>query len=156
MKNLILIAVAFLAIQVTAQEHRSNRERGHKMMSLSADEIATLQTKKMTLHLDLNESQQVKIHKMNLENAKAKKAYMKKRKAKKESSETVEKPSKEERFKMANKKLDYQIATKQKMKDILNKEQYEKWEKAQAKRTQRGKSKMKEHGKKKGKNKKKQ
>ena len=161
MKKLILIAVAFLALQATAQEHkkehRSHKERGQKMMSFSADEIATIQTKKMTLHLDLNESQQAKIHKMNLENAKTRKAYMKKhkanmeaRKAKKESGEAIEKPSKEARLEMVNKKLDHQIATKQKMKDILNEEQYAKWEKSQAKRTQRGKAKMKEHGKKKG------
>ena len=161
LKKLILIAVAFLALQATAQEKRkgdrSNNERGQKMMNLSADEMATLQTKKMTLHLDLNESQQAKIHEINLENAKVRKAYMEKRKAnmqarkaKKESGETTEKPSKDERLKMMNKKLDHQIATKQKMKDILNEEQYAKWEKSQAKRTQGDRAKMKEHAKRKG------
>lgn len=167
MKKLILIAVAFLALQATAQEHKkehhSNKERGQKMMNLSADEIATLQTKKMTLHLDLNESQQAKIHKMNLEDAKTRKAYMEKRKAnmkarkaKKESGESAEKPSKEERLKMVNKRLDHQIEAKQKMKEILNEEQYVKWEKSQAKRAQKSKTKMKEHGKKKGEHRKKQ
>lgn len=162
MKKLILITVAFLAIQATAQEHkrehRGNKERGQKMMNLSAEDIATLQTKKMTLHLDLNESQQAKIQKINLENAKARKAAMEKRKAKvaeikakKESGEKIEKPTQEQRVKMANKMLDHKIATKKKMKEILNDEQYAKWEKAQTKMTQRGKSKMAGHRKGKGK-----
>ena len=38
------------------------------------------------------------------------------------------KPSKEERVKMMNAKLDSQIAMKQKMKTILDADQYEKWE----------------------------
>ena len=161
MKKLILIAVAFLALQATAQEHkrgdRSNKERGQKMMNLTPDEMATLQTKKMTLHLDLNESQQAKVHKMNLENATIRKAFMEKRKAemkarkaKKESGEAVEKPSKEQRLKMMNTKLDHQIARKAKMKNILDDEQYAKWGKSQAKRSQKSKDKMKAHGKKKG------
>ena len=49
------------------------------------------------------------------------------RKAKKEQSEG-EKPSKEERLKAINSKLDHQIETKRKMKSILNDEQYAKWE----------------------------
>ncbi len=152
MKKLILIAVAFLALQATAQQQkkgdRSHRERGEKMMNLSAEEMSTLQTKKMTLHLDLNESQQKKIYKINLENAKVRKAYIEKRKAAKENGAT-EKPSKEERLEMTNKTLDHKIATKRKMKDILNEEQYAKWEKSQAKRYQSGKSKMKKNAKKK-------
>lgn len=150
MKKLIIIAIAFIAIQATGQErqreHR-NKERGQKMMNLSAEEMATLQTKKMTLHLDLNESQQAKIQKINLENATKRKAMMEARKAKKESG-NAEKPSKEERLTMVNARLDHQIATKAKMKDILNEEQYAKWEKSQARRAQKGKNRKRAQGKK--------
>ena len=91
----------------------------------------------MTLHLDLNESQQSEVYSLNLKSAEARKAFMKARKDKKE-----------ERLKMANTKLDYQIATKRKMKEILNESQYAKWEKTQAKRSQKTKKRKKEHVKK--------
>ena len=135
MKKLILIAIAFIGLQATAQQQRKqdpqNGERGEKMMNLSAVEIATLQTKKMTLALDLNASQQKEIQQINLENATMRKAHMDERKAKREVG-TAEKPSKEERLKMMNAMLDHKIEMKAKMKTILNKEQYAKWEKAQA------------------------
>ena len=44
------------------------------------------------------------------------------------NDESAKKPSKEERVKMMNAKLDSQIAMKQKMKTILDADQYEKWE----------------------------
>lgn len=151
MKKLILITVAFIGFHsiAVAQEHnRENRVAGkkaNKMMTLSAEEIATLQTKKMTLHLDLNESQQAAIQKINLENATKRKTMIAARNSKKESGKLV-KPTKEERLKMANMKLDHQIAMKAKMKDILNDEQFAKWEKSQIRKQAKGK-KMK-HGKK--------
>ena len=126
--------MAFIAFQVNAQNTngRSNRERSPKMdrlQELTPEEMATLQTKKMTLHLDLNESQQKEIQKLNLENAKERKANMETRKAQRESG-TMQKPSKEERLKMMNQRLDRQIEMKAKMKKILNAEQYAKWEKS--------------------------
>ena len=146
MKKLIIIAVALLALQVTAQEQKRENhkkgERANKMMNLSAEEIATLQTKKMTLHLDLNESQQTEIMKINLDKATKRKEMMAKRKAKKESGE-AQKPTQEQRLKMTNAKLDHQIAMKAKMKNILNEEQYAKWEKAQTRMSKKGKDKKK-------------
>ena len=145
MKKLILIALALLAIQVGAQEpKRDGHKKGQAMKNLSADEIATLKTKKMTLHLDLNESQQKEIYDINLANATTRKAHMESRKAKKESGDT-QKPTKEERLKMANARLDHQIAMKAKMKTILNAEQYAKWEKAQFRMHAKSKGKKKEY-----------
>jgi hypothetical protein len=140
MKKLLLIALAFMALQATAQERQrmhqndSKKERAHKFKDLTPEEAATLQTKKMALHLDLTEVQQAKIHALNLENAKMRKAKMEARKAMKEDEDFV-KPTKEERLKMKNERLDNQIARKQKMKAILNAEQYEKWS-AQSQRRQ--------------------
>ena len=135
MKKLVLIALAFIAIQATAQEQRrqgrDGQERRQKMANLSAEDMATLQTKKMILHLDLNESQQAKIQKINLENAIQRKSMMEDRKAKKESGE-LKKPTEEERLKMMNAQLDHKIAMKAKMKNILDDAQYTKWEKAQS------------------------
>ena len=147
MKNLIIIAMALISIQAIGQgekkENTNRPERAHKMSQLSAEDMATLQTKKMTLHLDLNEAQQIKIKAINLENAKLRKAKMEAHKAKKESGE-MQKPTQEERLKMANDKLDHQIAMKAKMKTILNAEQFAKWEKAQA-RMNHSKKGMKKH-----------
>ncbi|KJD32613.1 hypothetical protein PK35_10465 [Tamlana nanhaiensis] len=141
MKKLILIAVAFVGLQAVAQEgprDGQRKERMEKMMSMSAEEIATLQTKRMTLHLDLTESQQAKIQKINLENATQRKAKFEEMKAKKEKGE-LKKPTDEERYAMENARLDHQIAMKRKMKDILNDDQYAKWEKGQQRMAMRGK-----------------
>ena len=146
MKKILIIAVALLALQVTAQEQqreRSNKQgKSLKMMDLSAEDAAALQTKKMTLHLDLNKSQQAEIKKINLENATKRKAMMAERKARKESGE-IQKPTQEQRLEMLNTKLDRKIAMKAKMKNILDKEQYTKWEKAQMQNTKNGKNKKK-------------
>ena len=146
MKKILIIAVALLALQVTAQEQqreRSNKQgKSLKMMDLSAEDAAALQTKKMTLHLDLNKSQQAEIKKINLENATNRKAMMAERKARKKSGE-IQKPTQEQRLKMLNTKLDRKIAMKAKMKNILDKEQYAKWEKAQMQNTKNGKNKKK-------------
>ncbi len=149
MKKIILIAIAFIGLQATAQQQRkqgpNNGERGDMFMNLSAEEAATLRTKKMTLALDLNESQQKEIQKINLENAKQRKAMMEERKVKKESGE-LKKPTEEDRLKMMNAKLDHKIAMKAKMKNILNDEQYARWEKAQMRMEKKGKE-LKKKGK---------
>ena len=139
MRKLVLVAIALLALQATAQEKkREHQKKGPNekmdmLKDLTPEELATLQTKKMTLHLDLTEAQQEKIMVINLEQAKLRKSKMEARQKKKES-EASEKPSKEDRLKMMNEKLDHQIEMKKKMKAILNSEQFEKWEKIQGKR----------------------
>ena len=54
------------------------------------------------------------------------------------------KPSKDERVKMMNEKLDHQIEMKKKMKEILTAEQFEKWEKSQMKQQSKRVEKVKE------------
>ena len=130
MKKLILFTIALTALQITAQNHPNRAER---MQDFTPEEMATLRTKKMTLALDLNASQQAQIQEINLENATLRKAHMEKRQARKASGNT-NKPSKEEYLKMQHAKLDHQIEVKAKMKDILNAEQYSKWEKMQARK----------------------
>ncbi|MDX1279505.1 hypothetical protein [Oceanihabitans sediminis] len=134
MKKLIIVALAFVSIQLSAQERKAMKA------DVSAEELAQLQTKKMVLALDLTEEQQKEISKIHLENAKVRKAKMETRKLRKNAEE---KPTKEEILKRKNNRLDAQIATKQKLKSILSAEQYEKWEKLQSeKRNKAGKRKM--------------
>ena len=139
MKKLFLIALALVTIQVSAQNKKQGEKKGDRMENrkglkdFTPEETAQLQTKKMTLDLDLTEAQQKKVEKLNLENAKERKAKMDERQAKRKDG-NAERPSKEERLAMMNERLDKQMEMKKKMKQILNDDQFEKWEKNQARR----------------------
>ncbi|APQ16698.1 hypothetical protein [Maribacter hydrothermalis] len=126
MKKLIMAILIMAGISATAQDHTRKGNRGD-MGDLTPEQVATLQTKKMTLALDLNESQQAKIKTILTEDAKARKSKMDARKIKKEEGE--KKWSADEKYAMQNERLDHQIARKKEMKSILNQEQFEKWEK---------------------------
>ena len=134
MKKIILIVLALVTIQVSAQERKQEfrkgerKERIKKFKDFSPEEVAELQTKRMTLDLDLTSSQQKQIQKLNLENAIDRKAKMEERQTQMKDG-NKEKPSKEDRLKMMNERLDKQIEMKQKMAKILNSDQMEKWEK---------------------------
>ncbi len=126
MKNSIVVLM--LMVGLTAMAQTEGNRNGREMNDMTPEQMATLQTKKMTLSLDLTDAQQTQIHALHLENAKTRKAKMEERKAKKEGEEKV-KPTSEERFAMQNERLDRQIAQKERMKKILSKEQFDKWEK---------------------------
>ncbi|MEO6348306.1 MAG: hypothetical protein ABIO60_10405 [Aquaticitalea sp.] len=138
MKNLLMIAVALVTLNASAQERKQENHKGDmkdKMemrQDMTPEEIAQLQTKKMTLHLDLSATQQSEVEKVLLAEAKDRKSKMEAFKVKKEAGD--EKRSKNDRLKMQNERLDHQIALKKKMKGILNADQYEKFEKMQEKR----------------------
>jgi len=133
MKKLMLIAIALLTLNATAQDKKN--KKGH-LKDLSAEEVATLKTKKMTLHLDLTESQQIEVKSLVLKEAKHRKNQRATHEDKKQK-ETAQKLSKEERYAMANERLDRQIEMKKKMKSILNAEQYKKWEASLSKRNKK-------------------
>ncbi|WP_456437910.1 Spy/CpxP family protein refolding chaperone [Psychroserpens sp.] len=133
MKKLMMIAIALLTLNATAQD-KNNRKEFAK--DLSAEEIATLKTKKMTLHLDLNESQQAKVKSLALEEAKQRENQRAMREENKKK-ETSQKPTKEKRLAMVNERLDRQIEMKKKMKSILNDEQYKKWEASLSKKNRK-------------------
>ncbi|MGJ8735101.1 Spy/CpxP family protein refolding chaperone [Zobellia laminariae] len=125
MKKIILALVCMVGLTAMAQ-----REKGHGrdgMKDLTAEQIATLHTKKMTLALDLTSAQEQKIKAINLEDAKERKAKHEERKAQKEEGER-KKLTSDERYAMQNAKLDKMIARKAEMKKILSAEQYEKWQ----------------------------
>jgi len=142
MKKLFLIALALVTLQVSAQHKKEGHKKGDKMERMNdytPEQIAELQTKKMTLHLDLNEAQQQKVMALNLQNASDRKAMVEAKKQMTEKSDGQEMP-KEDKLKMKNDMLDKQIAMKQKMKDILDEKQYAKWEEMMSKRGERGRA----------------
>ncbi|MDX1760168.1 MAG: hypothetical protein R3306_11080, partial [Arenibacter algicola] len=69
MKKIVVLIV--LMAGITAMAQKPERERGHRgdMKDMSPEQIATLQTKQMTLALDLSDAQQKEIQSINLENA---------------------------------------------------------------------------------------
>ena len=140
MKRLFLIVFALAALQTTAQNRKPEFKKGERnarserLQDFSPEEIATLKTKKMTLALDLTDDQQKKVKELLLEKATERKVKMEERQEKMKESD--EKPSKEDRYAMMNERLDNQIEMKQKLSQILDDEQMEKWEKMQKKRNQ--------------------
>lgn len=132
MKKLALVIVLFSGVVLTAQRHEGKRDG---KQNLNPEQMATIQTKKMTLALDLNSSQQKEVKSVLLSNAELRKQKMEERKAQKEEGS---RPTKEERFAMQNERLDHMIAQKAEMKKILTATQFEKWENMQHKR-QKGK-----------------
>ncbi len=135
-----VVIAMMLLVGVTALAQRGDRNRQAGMKDLSPEQMATLQTKKATLALDLTEAQQTQMKAVFMENAKMRKARMEEKQAQKEGGDAT-KPTSEERYAMANQRLDRQIAQKEKIKQILSEEQMEKWEKIQHRRGKHGKGK---------------
>lgn len=133
MKKLASILVLVFAFTLTTQAQKKRKE---KRPQLSVEQHTNLAVKKMTLALDLSEKQQNQITPLLKAQAAARKEAMTKRKAMKESDA---KPTADEIYEMQSKRLDNQIAFKSNLKDILNKEQFEKFEKIAKRRMQKGK-----------------
>ncbi len=132
MKKLAIIAMALITLTATAQ--RVGEERGERgQQNLSAEEVASLQTKRMTLALVLSDVQIKKVHKINLEQAEKRKAMREARNNKKGDAK-----SENVRFAQRKKLLDERIAVQNKMKDILDEEQFTLWRKM-SQRMDRGK-----------------
>ncbi|SIQ93885.1 lysozyme family protein [Maribacter ulvicola] len=140
MKKLVMAILVMAGITATAQDHGRNEKRGD-MRNLTSEQVATIQTKKMTLALDLNKSQQAKVKTILTEEAAVRKAKMEERIAHKKEGKKV--LTADEKYAMQNARLDHQIARKEQMKSILNDEQFEKWEKMNHKRKMRGNGKNK-------------
>jgi len=131
MKKVIIAVILLVGFTSMAQKgERGARDGRGGMQDLSSEQMATLETKKMALALDLTQKQQEQIKSLQLEKAKRRKTKMEARKAQKEAGE-AKKPTSEERYEMINDRLDHQIAQKAEMKKILSEEQYNKWDQHQ-------------------------
>lgn len=143
MKRLAVVVALLIAVGVMAQEYEDHTTRKGEKMDMTAEQMATLQTKKLTLALDLSEKQQKQVMQVALKASEHRKAKQAEIKAQRESG-TWQKPTAEERFEMKNALLDRQIAHNQKMKEILTETQYETWKKMEARKAKYLKKKMKE------------
>lgn len=123
MKKLILMTFLMVGMTVLAQE-RNKRPQRDKMEQFTPEQRTELQVKKLTLELDLNESQQKDIKAFIAEKNTKMEAH---RTAMKAMKEKGTKPTSDERFAIKSKMLDEQIAAKKRMQKILNEKQFEKW-----------------------------
>ncbi|WP_420604128.1 hypothetical protein [Flagellimonas sp.] len=145
MKQLTVLLVLLTTMGAMAQRHAGPRMGKSPKMDMTAEQMATLKTKKMTLALDLTKAQQAKVMDISLEQVKYRKARFAEIQAKKESGEW-KRPSSDEQFEFESARLDRQIAHQQKMKEVLTKEQYQTWKKLKLKKGMNGKKKMQEKG----------
>jgi protein CpxP len=132
----ILILVFAFTITVQAQKKGKHTERSPK---LAVEQYANLAVKKMTLGLDLTDKQQSQIKPLITAQAAARKAAMESRK---ENRTADKKPSADEIYAMRSAQLDNQIAFKNKLRNILNKEQFEKFEQMKNNRKEKGRKMM--------------
>lgn len=131
MKKLILLATLVMSSIMFGQSRHPEKKEQHRkskmehLKDLSPEQIATLNTKKMTLALDLSNTQQKQVYALELENAKKRKEQ----RAKRQLNKTGEKPqlTPAEKFNRMNESLDKKIAHKNNMKTILSEEQFKKW-----------------------------
>ncbi len=103
---------------------RNNRHQRNGMDQFTLEQRSELQVKKLTLELDLTESQQKEIKAFIADKNTKMEAH---RTAMKAMKEKGTKPTSDERFAMKSKMLDEQIAAKKRMQKILNEKQFEKW-----------------------------
>jgi protein CpxP len=123
MKKIILMTFLMAGMTIVAQP-RNNKYQGNGMEQFTPEQRSELQVKKLTLELDLNESQQRDIKAFIADKNAKMEAH---RTAMKAMKEKGTKPTSDERFAMKSKMLDEQIATKKRMEKILNPKQLEKW-----------------------------
>lgn len=143
MKKVISILILIFAFNFSAEAQKKKRKE--KKPKFTVEQHTELTVKKMTLALDLSAKQQNEIRPLIKAQAAEKMAAIQKRK---ELRSENKKPSSKELFEMKSKQLDNRIAFKNKMKNILNKEQYEKFKKMNKKRKMKGKKMLKEKRKK--------
>jgi Spy/CpxP family protein refolding chaperone len=141
MRTWILVTVMMIGLSAVAQP--GNEKRGDK---LTPEQRVELQTKKMTLELDLNDKQQQEVKQLLTKKSNEREERMAKHKAKKEEGKKL---TPDERFAMQSNRLDKQIEIKREMKKILTPEQFEKFEAMHVKRhekiTKRSKNLKKHH-----------
>ncbi len=131
MKTTFAVLLTLLLVGGTFAQQKQRPEKRKAMSELSVAQKAELQTKKMTLQLDLTANQQKEVRALAEKNLAERAAKRKEMIAGKAEGKTL---TSDQRFELATERLDAQISMKNDMKSILNADQYTKWEKTIGKR----------------------
>lgn len=137
MKKLVSILLFAVLYSFTMQAQEKRRDQRPQ---LSVDQQTDLLVKRMTLSLDLTDKQQIQLKPLLKKQAEQRKAAMQKRQAFKEKES---KPTADEVYAMRSNQLDNQIAFKNSMKQILDKDQFVRFEKMAKARKMKGKQHLK-------------
>lgn len=128
MKNLVLMMCAIVGV-ASAQNQPAMRKNDDAR--LTSEQRTALQVKKLTLELGLNETQQKEMSAIIAEQNAEREALSAEMKAAKANGA---KPTADQRYARHNQMLDAQIAMKERVRKVLTKEQFEKWEKIRERR----------------------
>ncbi|WP_047788535.1 hypothetical protein [Tenacibaculum mesophilum] len=131
MKKALTLLILAVGFTVTTQAQKRDKTKHEK---LTVEQKTELAVKKMTLQLDLTESQQKQVKPLVADQISERQEMWAKRKAMKKSGT---KPTADQKYAMKSKMLDKQIAYKTEMKRILNEQQYERYEKMAARKIKR-------------------
>ncbi|CAL2103498.1 Eukaryotic translation initiation factor 3 110 kDa subunit [Tenacibaculum sp. 190130A14a] len=137
MKKLVALFILMFTVSTTLLAQKKQKKD-----DLSIDQKTELKLKHMTLKFDLTAQQQRQIKPLLAQTISDHMAMKEKRKAMKAKKQKL---TADERYEIKNSMLDKQIAFKAEMKKILNEKQYEKFEKAHARRGQKMKKRIKKH-----------
>lgn len=135
MKKVVIGTLLMIASIASAQKEP-------KKMDLKPEQIAAVQSKKLTLALDLSDKQQAAVY-----NVLVKELSL--REVNKQSREERAALTSDQKVAMLNERLDARIAQKRSMQSILDKDQYDRWEKMIQKRAIAHKNTKDMHGKRK-------
>ncbi|MCF4100888.1 hypothetical protein L1I30_04340 [Gillisia sp. M10.2A] len=126
MKKLSLILILLLSLSGFSQQ-REFHKRDSNRSTMTSEQRATLMSKQMALNLELSAAQQKEVKELMKQEAELRQARKEEYiKMKEEGAERT----KTSRYEMMNARLDKQLAFQQKMKKVLNEEQYETWKKS--------------------------
>jgi len=121
---LVIMFVLTSTINAQGNGNRRNQMKGNQS-NFTAAQMATLQVKKMNLQLNLNQSQQDAIFKLQKNQALVRTAMRKSMQEKKLNGNPL---TSDELFQLKSSRLDRMEQHKLAMKKILNSEQFAKWE----------------------------
>ncbi|NLP58014.1 hypothetical protein [Lutibacter sp. B1] len=123
MKKIAIFLVAtVLFSSVIYSQGRNQRFRNSD--NYTPEQIAELQTKRLVLQLDLTDKQQKEIYNLKIKQAEERDKFVKEYREKRQNGTLTS----DERFAYSNTRLERQLEVKKAMKNILTKEQFEKWE----------------------------
>ncbi|CAM1334845.1 hypothetical protein [Tenacibaculum aestuariivivum] len=138
MKKIIIVLVLALSFTLTTQAQKEIR---NNLQKLSTEQQTELEVKKLTLKLDLSISQQKQITPLLAEKIQKRKKRYEKRKAIRGSEKKREELSANEIFNKKKEYLDDQIYFNTEMKRILDKQQYDRFQKISNRKTHKTKKK---------------
>lgn len=133
MKKLLLTLALLTAGVATAQQDNSTQT--NEKAALNPEKIAEMQSKRLTLALDLTDKQQKQVYDLTLQNMQSRK-----NKPNRKDLKTMTNAQKQD---LRLQRMDAMIDHKREMKNILTDDQYDRWEKMTAERVANKKENLK-------------